>query len=74
MSAKSTSSGISVGFPGLLCLLFITLKLCGVIDWSWLWVLSPLWIPVAIALVIVALCFAFAFIVACLPKRKRGNA
>lgn len=25
---------------------FITLKLTGVIEWSWLWVLSPLWLPV----------------------------
>lgn len=42
---QSTSGGI--GFFGLLCILFIGLKLTGNIDWSWLWVLSPLWIPVA---------------------------
>lgn len=39
---KETSGGI--GFPGLLTLLFIILKLTGVIAWSWWWVLSPLWI------------------------------
>lgn len=33
-----------IGIPGLLLVLFITLKLVGVIAWSWLWVLSPLWI------------------------------
>lgn len=38
------SSG-GVGFLGLLALVFITLKLCGVIAWSWWWVLAPLWIP-----------------------------
>jgi hypothetical protein len=27
----------------LLCLLFIYLKLCGTIDWSWWWVLAPFW-------------------------------
>ena len=32
----------SVGFLDLLTLLFIGLKLCGVINWSWWWVLSPL--------------------------------
>ncbi len=32
------------GFIGLLTILFIALKLCNVIDWSWWWVLSPMWI------------------------------
>ena len=35
--------------------LFIALKLAHVTDWSWGWVLSPLWIPVLLVLVIVAL-------------------
>lgn len=43
----------SIGFPGLLALLFIALKLTGHITWSWLWVLSPLWIGFAIFLAIV---------------------
>jgi hypothetical protein len=43
---NTTSSGI--GFTGLLTLLFITLKLTGYIDWSWWWVLFPLWIGLAI--------------------------
>lgn len=47
---NKTSGGI--GFFGLLTLLFIGLKLCGVIAWSWLWVLAPLWIPAALAVVI----------------------
>ena len=44
-----------VGFPilGVLGLIFITLKLCGVIAWSWWWVLAPFWIPVVIALIII---------------------
>lgn len=41
-----------IGFLGILTLIFITLKLLGAITWSWWWVLSPLWIPVAILLVI----------------------
>lgn len=32
-------------FATLLLIVFITLKLCGVIAWSWWWVLSPLWLP-----------------------------
>ena len=44
---KSTaSSGIS--FTGLLAILFIALKLTGVITWSWLWVLAPIWITFVI--------------------------
>lgn len=37
-----------VGFGGLLAILFIGLKLDHVIDWEWVWVLSPLWIGVAL--------------------------
>lgn len=31
---------------------FIVLKLCNVIAWSWLWVLSPVWIPLAVLIII----------------------
>ena len=34
----------SVGIAGTLTIVFIVLKLCGLITWSWWWVLSPLWI------------------------------
>jgi branched-subunit amino acid ABC-type transport system permease component len=34
-------------------LIFLTLKLCGVIDWSWWWVTSPFWIPFAFCIVLV---------------------
>lgn len=47
-NVNNTSKGIS--FFGLLTIAFIVLKLVGVISWSWLWVLSPLWIPIVIAL------------------------
>jgi hypothetical protein len=41
---------MQIGFPALLTVLFIGLKLTNVIAWSWLWVLSPLWISAGIAL------------------------
>lgn len=47
-SVSSSSSG-GIGFAGLLTIVFITLKLLGKIDWSWWWVLSPLWISFLIA-------------------------
>lgn len=56
-------SGAGVGFVGLLTILFIALKLTGVIAWSWWWVLSPIWISVlavgVILLVVAALVVIF---------------
>jgi len=49
MNSSSTSSG-GGGFLTLLAILFIGLKLGGVIAWSWWWVLSPVWIPILLAL------------------------
>lgn len=50
-------SNEAVGFCGALTLIFITLKLCKVIDWAWKWVLAPLWIPglIVIAFVVIVL-------------------
>jgi len=56
MSGKGDSGAKSggIGFCGMLTILFIGLKLTNYIDWSWWWILSPLWIPIAAALSIVA--------------------
>lgn len=43
MSKESNSTSGGIGFFGLLGILFIGLKLTGVIDWSWWWVTAPLW-------------------------------
>lgn len=48
---NSTTSG-GIGFAGLLTIVFIVLKLLHVINWSWLWVLSPLWISAIIVVVL----------------------
>jgi hypothetical protein len=50
-----------IGFVGLLTIAFIVLKLCNVIKWSWLWVLSPLWISVSIALIVIAIILIVTF-------------
>lgn len=52
---NNTAAG-GIGFCGLLGIAFIVLKLTGVIGWSWLWVLAPLWIPVVIAIGILLIC------------------
>lgn len=52
MKNQSASRG-GIGFSGILTIVFITLKLLKVINWSWLWVLSPLWIYWAVIILIV---------------------
>ena len=47
---SSSSSGI--GFTGLLTIVFIVLKLCKVINWPWIWVLSPIWIGFILAVIV----------------------
>ena len=49
---KSSSSGGGIGCVGVLLIVFIVLKLTGLIHWSWIWVLSPLWISVGLVAVI----------------------
>ena len=51
---------MQVGFLGTLGLIFITLKLTGVIDWAWIWVLSPLWIVAILVLLVVLVGFIYA--------------
>ena len=59
MKEKKTETRVGLGFAEALTILFVALKLCKVIDWPWLWVVSPIWITllfvVFIAVVIVVL-------------------
>ena len=48
-------SSINISFSGLLTCIFIALKLMKIITWSWVWVLSPLWISFVIGLIIFAI-------------------
>lgn len=57
---ENNSGGI--GFFGVLALIFVTLKLLGVIAWSWWWVLAPIWIPSAIAIVIILAVVIYAIL------------
>jgi hypothetical protein len=54
------TSGIS--FASLLFLLFLGLKLAGVIAWPWVWVFAPVWIPVLIVLVVILVMLVAAWI------------
>ena len=53
---KNNSSGSGgIGFCGLLTILFIALRLTGFISWSWLWVVSPIWLYLAFWLILLIL-------------------
>ena len=58
--SNSSSSSSGIGATGLLGVVFVTLKLCGVINWSWWWVTCPFWIGLAILLAVIVIWFIFA--------------
>ena len=59
-------SGSGIGFAGVLTIVFVILKLVGVINWPWIWVLSPIWISIGIALIFALILFIIFIII----KRK----
>jgi hypothetical protein len=61
---------MKITFPLALLLIFIVLKLCNIIAWSWLWVLSPLWIPIAVAVLIYVAVLIVALTAAVLAERN----
>lgn len=69
MKESKSSGGASggIGFTGLLTLVFIVLKLCNVINWSWFWVLSPLIFSLALVVFILAV---YLVIIAIQDNRK----
>jgi membrane glycosyltransferase len=53
--AKEGSSGSAISATTLLGVAFIILKLCKVITWSWIWVLSPFWIGLVLAILLIVI-------------------
>lgn len=71
----TTSSG-GIGFCGLLFIVFLILKLCGVITWSWWWVTAPLWMPVALFVGVCLVVFVVAFcigVIRSIIKLRKGH-
>lgn len=60
-----TTVRIGINFAEALGVVFIVLRLCGVIDWPWVWVLAPIWVPIGLWLLAVLI----AFIVAARKRR-----
>lgn len=55
--------GCLPGFTTLLTIVFITLKLCNVINWSWIWILSPIWITFGLLGMLIPIIILFFYIV-----------
>lgn len=62
-----------VGFFGLLGLLFIGLKLGGVINWSWIWVLSPIWLSFSVKLLTLIILIIFVVIGTIITKNSKDS-
>lgn len=56
---NNTSGSGGIGLSGLMFVVFLVLKLCGVIAWSWWWVTAPLWIPIGLVIIGTMLYLAF---------------
>jgi len=61
MAKENTSSGMGIGM--VLFIVFLVLKLTGTINWSWWWVTSPLWIPLALGGIIIGIIGVIAIII-----------
>ena len=53
MSNKNNTSSGGLSLGSVLTIIFVVLKLVGVIDWSWLWVLAPLWISFILTVILI---------------------
>ena len=60
--SNNNALGGGIGIGMILFLIFMVLKLCNVITWSWLWVTAPLWIPLGIVVEIMLVVGIIGFV------------
>ena len=53
MNNKNNASSGGLGLASVLTIVFVVLKLVGVIDWKWIWVLCPLWIGLILTVLLI---------------------
>lgn len=59
---KSTNASSGISFGGALFLIFLTLKLTGLVDWSWWWVTAPIWGSWLVAIAIIGAVVIFDYV------------
>ena len=62
MATNNSSSSDGIGVSGLMGVMFIGLKIAGIIHWPWVWVLSPFWIALALVVIFLLILLAAAAI------------
>ena len=64
MSRINNKQTVTTSFPiaSILAIVFVVLKLTNNVDWSWWWVLSPLWVPLGIIVILFAVIFILLFV------------
>jgi hypothetical protein len=65
---ENNSGNLSLSL--IIFVVFLTLKLSGIIDWSWWWITSPLWLPFALVLVVIGIISIFALIAVLINDRN----
>lgn len=70
MSKQNVTVTAGTPFLTLLAVVFITLKLLDKIDWSWRWVLAPIWVPGILAIVIIVFAVTMAVVTGQTKKRR----
>jgi len=73
-AATAAAAGGGIGLGGALLVLFVGLKLAGIIDWSWWWVLSPVWIPLTACLLILLIGFGLWVAITGIEDRRPAGA
>jgi hypothetical protein len=59
-NTNTAATGGGITFVGALQVAFIVLKLCGVISWSWGWVLAPIWVGFLFSAIVVIIAVLIA--------------
>lgn len=72
-NTNNTNNSKGIGFVGLLTIAFIVLRFVNVITWSWLWVLSPLWICAIVKVVLIVILTIITLNENGVSCRKRKN-
>ena len=72
-NTKAQASSGGIGFVGLLTIAFIVLRLCGVINWSWIWVLSPIWISAALTVGLLLIAGIIYLVALLIEKSRKSN-
>ena len=69
MEDRKINVNVNGWFTGLLTIAFIVLKLCGVINWAWIWVFAPLWLPIVLVVGVYLIVVFFSLIFALIASK-----